>query len=150
MTMTPFSSQNEFLSTFVVATLAAVLILFGATGTAFSSDEPELRIREVSARSNHRAEGLGYFELPMRIRARFNISFKRHVYASDALARPYVTKAGPGLKADESLQSQFALTRELSDRVEIGIVWGARSPVSRIDLFDFERQTVGAMIRITP
>lgn len=146
----PPTARRTFLSNFVVSTLAAGLTLIVVAGAAFSSDEIEVQFLEAADRLDRRAEGLAFFDLPLRVRARFEVTLMNDLYASDALARPYATTAGPGFENDESLESQFALTRALSDTVEIGVVWGARSPVGPIDLFDFERQTVGAMIRIVP
>jgi hypothetical protein len=35
----------------------------------------------------------------------------------------------------------------ISDELEIGIVRGARSRLTEINFFDFERQAIGAMLR---
>ena len=84
------------------------------------------------------------------MRARFDASYMKDLYASEVLARPYVESAGPSKQSSGSLASQFSLTGSLSDRIEIGIVWAARSRIGRINLFDFERQTISATIRFVP
>jgi len=127
------------------------LILMIVSFTIFvSSDAFSSDLIESEAPRARRAEGLAFVDLPLNIRARFDVTYSDDLYRSDALARPYATVAGPRIRDDESLESQFALTRSLSENVEIGIVWAARSPVAPIDLFDFHHQTIGAMIRIVP
>ncbi len=122
----------------------------GFADTAFSSDEIEAPNLKAPTPPNRRAEGLAHYDLPMQLRARFDVTYWNDFYASDALARPYVSATGPRIERNQSLESRVALTRAFSDRVEIGIVFGTRSPVGQLDLLDFERQTVGAMIRIVP
>jgi hypothetical protein len=146
---------------FKVSVLAAVTIcfsvlfgiLFGVVGSVSASDDaPVLEVdsRPRLDRLDRRPQGLAFVDLPMRMRARFDASYMNDLYASEVLARPFVGTVGPNIQGSESLASQFALTRSLSKTVEVGIVWGARSRIGRINLFDFERQTVGAMIRIVP
>ena len=84
------------------------------------------------------------------MRARFDATYMKDFYTSEVLARPYLGTAGPSKHDSKSLASQFSLTGSLSDRIEIGVVWAARSRIGGINLFDFERQTIGAMIRIVP
>ena len=141
---------RQFRSTLVMSLTAAVLICLCSASAAVAFDRDDERTFDRPSRSSYRETGLAYIDLPLRLRARFDIAYVDDVYQSDALARPYVTVSGPSLRDDESLESQFALTRSLTDKVEVGIVWHARSPLAHIDLFDFERQTVGAMIRIVP
>ena len=137
-----------------LASLAVILII-GAP-TAFSSDEVDMADvadvaddRQLSPRSG-RATGLAYIDLPMDFRARFDATYTNHVYLSDRLARPYTASFGPNLHSDYSLESSIALTRSISDRIEIGIMWGGRSPIANVALFDFDRQSVRAMVRIVP
>ena len=155
MTATRISLGKVDLSRLAVATLAIALALQILAGVAHSLDE--VKTQEVKAqkadsstRPNRRAEGIAYLDLPLRLRARVDFSFMDDLYVSDALARPFASAAGPSFDDAELLESQFVLTRSLSDKIEIGIVWGLRSPVGRMDLFDFERQTIGAMIRLVP
>jgi len=123
------------------AVLAIVAILLCSPLLAFSSDENDLRDPEE--------EGGTYFDLPMDVRAHIDATYSDEFYVSDELARPYVSDVGPRIRNDHSLESTVALMRLISDRIEIGIVWGARRPLMNLDLLDFERQTVGAMIRLT-
>ncbi|MBC8187382.1 MAG: hypothetical protein H8E78_04130 [Proteobacteria bacterium] len=141
---------RQLLSTIVMSLMATVLICLFSTSAAVAFDRDDERTFNRPSRSSYRETGLAYVDLPLRLRARFEIAYTDDVYQSDALARPYVTVSGPSLRDDESLESQFALTRSLTDKVEIGIVWRAWSSITHVDLFDFERQTVGAMIRIVP
>jgi hypothetical protein len=150
MTTMPLFAQSTYAVRLVVSILAVAMTGLGIVDTALASDETGARTFESSTSPIRRAEGLAYFDLPMQFRAAFDIAYTKDLYASDALARPSVTTAGPGIENDQSLESWFALTRALSNRVEIGIVWSARSPLGRIDLFDFERERVGAIIHIVP
>jgi hypothetical protein len=77
----------------------------------------------------------------------FDSCYANGLYVSDELAKPYVAAFGPGLRNDHAPQNRVSLTRLISDRIEIGIVWGVRSQLSTIDSFGFERQTIGAMLR---
>jgi hypothetical protein len=86
----------------------------------------------------------------MRFRARFEASYTDELYVSDELAGPCLSNVGPSIRNDHSLESRVALIRSVSDRIEVGIVWGARRPLMNLNLLDFERQTVGAIIRIAP
>ena len=128
---------------FAAAGAAIVAILFCSPLLAFSSDENDLRDPKDD-------EGGTYLELPMDLRAHFEATYSDEFYISDELARPYVGAVGPRIRNDHSLESTVALMRSISDRIEIGIVWGARRPLMNLNLLDFERQTVGAMIRLTP
>jgi hypothetical protein len=94
-----------------------------------------------------RTTGLAYIDLPMLVRASFDSKFTDRLYASDELAKSYVASFGPNLRNDHSLESRISLTRSISDTIEVGIVWGGRSRLTTIDVFDFERQTIGAMLR---
>lgn len=139
----------------------AVILFLGAP-TAFSSNEIDMTDmtdmtdvavfaddRQPSPKSG-RATGLAYIDLPMDFRARFDATYTNHLYVSDRLARPYTANFGPNLHSDYSLESSIALTRSISDRIEIGITWGGRSPIANVGLFDFDRQSVSAMVRIVP
>jgi hypothetical protein len=129
---------------------AVTTILLCNLGVAFSSDENGLLDPGVHSPESGRAKGLAYLDLPMELRARFGTMYTEEFYLSDELAKPYVASTGPSFRTDHSLESRIALTRSISDKIEIGIVWGARSPLSDINLFNFERQTVRAIVRIVP
>ena len=147
----PYFAIRCCLLRFRSAALASLaVILFLGAPTAFSSDEVDVADdRQLSPKSG-RATGLAYVDLPMDFRARFDATYTNHVYLSDRLARPYTASFGPNLHSDYSLESSIALTRSISDRIEIGIMWGGRSPIANVALFDFDRQSVRAMVRIAP
>ena len=127
----------------------AVLLFLGAQ-IAFSSDEMDLPDAPGWSPRSERATGQGYIALPMGFRAHFDAVYTNDLYVSDELARPYTADVGPNLLMDPSLESRIALTRPISDKIEIGIVWGARSPIVNVYLFDFDRQSVRAMVHIVP
>ena len=137
-----------------------LILLLLTTATAFAEDPtPQVSISpvrvdghriDIRPRIDRRAKGIAFFDLPLQIRAHFDTTYTYHFYQSDELAMPFLDPAGPRIREVMSLESRLTLARSLTDHIEVGIVWGARSPISQIDLFDFERQTVGAMIRIVP
>ncbi len=97
------------------------------------------------------AKGRAYLDLPMRLRARFGTSYTDPIFVSDPLAEPYAAGVGPDIGNDDAFGSRIALiTHSISDKIEIGIVWGTQNPLTKFNFFDFERQTVGALIRIVP
>jgi hypothetical protein len=96
------------------------------------------------------SQRVGVIELPFGVRARFNANYTRHLYPSDRLASSFVAHSGPGLLKERSLESRIALSRSLTDNIEVEIAWGARNRVGSNDTMSFQRQTIGALIRITP
>jgi hypothetical protein len=136
------------------AALAAILLL-GAPA-AFSSDEADitdgadLADDPQPSPETGRETGLAYIDLPMDFRARYDATYTNLLYMSDRLARPYAANFGPNLHSDYSLESSIALTRSISNKIEIGIIWGGRSPIGNVAVFDFDRQSVRAMISIVP
>jgi len=97
-----------------------------------------------------RAKGLAYIDLPLSIRARFDASYMHHSYVSDRLASPFVNSVGPGIDSDNSLESRIAFTKPITEGIEIEIAWETRNRLATSDMMGFGRQTVGALIRITP
>lgn len=127
-----------------------VAMLFCGSGVAFSQDETDAVGPGFFSLGDERSSALAYFDLPMRVQAQFETTYTDGYYIADVLSRPYAIRFGPPIIADHALESRLALTRPISDKVEIGIVWGMRSRLRGIDRFDFDRQTVRAMIRIVP
>ena len=134
----------------IVSTIALfALVLLGAEA-AFPSEENDALPPDAQRTESRRATGVAYIDLSSRVRARLESNYTDDLTISDQLARPYVYLNGPDIRSNPSLESRIALTRSLSERIEVGVVWGVRSSLGNIDLFDIERQTVGAMIRIVP
>jgi hypothetical protein len=127
----------------------AVILLLGAQ-VALPFDEVDLPDAHRPSARSERATGLGYIDLPLGFRARFEAAYTNDLYVSDELARPYTADVGPNLRIDPALESSIALTRSISDKIEIGIAWGARTPIVNADPFDFDRQSVRAMVQIVP
>jgi len=132
----------------LVSTIASILLC--GPLAAFSSDENGMDDRNNDSQASVRARRFAYIDLPMRIRARFDATYTDEFYVSDELAKPYISGVGPGIRNDHSLRSRVALVRLVSDRIEVGIAWGSRRPLMNLNLLDFERQTIGAMIRLIP
>lgn len=120
--------------------------LFDALEAAARQDEQPL----FRPNQDWRARGLAYIDLPLRIRARFDASYTRHRSESDTLAAPMVAGVGPGLRIERQIESRIALTRPLTDGIELELVWETRNRIESGDPMSFGRQIVGAMIRITP
>jgi len=130
---------------------AVAAILLCNPDVAFSSDENDSLGPSVrSIMKTGPAKGRAYLDLPMRLRARFGTSYTDPIFVSDPLAKPYAAGVGPDIGNDHALTSRIALTHSISDKIEIGIVWGTRNPLTKFNFFDFEGQTVGALIRIVP
>ena len=132
----------------LVSTVAAILLC--GPLAAFSSEQNRVGERNNDSQESIGASRFGYIDLPLRIRARFDATYTDELYVSDELAGPYLSSVGPGIRNDHSLESRVALVRLVSDRIEVGIVWGSRRPMMNLNLLDFERQTIGAMIRLVP
>ncbi len=138
---------------------ALVLALLLAAPAAYAEDD-RVRWLEVVGegfeqplfRPNEdwRARGLAFVDLPLQIRARFDASYGRFRTQPDHLAAPLVAEAGPGLRFDRHIQSRVALTRPLTEGIELEVVWETRNRIESGDPMAFGRQVVGAMIRITP
>ena len=131
-----------------------VAILFWDLGLAHASEDADAmdpsQVSQTKMASPSRARGQTTIDLPRGVRARFESTYTNELYLSDKLARDFLADIGPDLRMDRSLESRFSLTRSISDRIEIGIVWGARSRLTTVNLFDFERQTIGAIIQLVP
>lgn len=151
----------------VLAALAALQLLGGATATALDepspTDEPTLDgerqpavtppgpARPIALDADRwRARGMAFVDLPLGVRARFNATYTRNLYVSEDLAARYAIDMGPAISGQRFLESRFALSRAISDRVELEIAWGTRNLLEGSDPMRFDRQTVAAMIRITP
>ncbi len=94
-----------------------------------------------------RSKGIAHIELPLGFRARFDATATRNLYHSEDLAESFIA-GGPQLRYRRSLESRISLSRALAQNVEFEIAWGARSPIENVDLLNFQRQTVGALLRI--
>jgi len=97
-----------------------------------------------------RKRGLAHIDLPMGIRARFDAVYSRHLYSSDVLAQPFLRGFGPEIQGDRTLKSRIALTRPIVPGIELEIAWETRNSLAVSDPMGFERQTIGAHIRISP
>lgn len=129
---------------------AIAVVLLGAASVSWAADEINRFESGRLLAPAGRATGLLHVDFPMSIRVRFDSTYTNDFYLSDTLARPYAFAEGPWLSDDPSLENRFALTKMISEKIEIGVVWRSRSSISKLYLFDFERQIVAAMIRITP
>jgi hypothetical protein len=152
-----FAARRCLLHIPSAAGAALAVILFLGAPAAFSSNEADktdgadladLADDPQPSPKSGRETGLAYIDLPMDFRARFDATYTNLLYMSDRLARPYTANFGPNPHSDYSLESSIALTRSISNRVEIGIMWGGRSPIANVAVFDFDRQSVRAMVRI--
>jgi hypothetical protein len=144
------SSRSRRIPSAAATALAFALLQGLVAPVAFGQDGPGQESPAAPQVQKTRAGGLAFLDLPLRFRAHLDASYNRSLYASDALSRDHVSEFGPQLDTHRSLESHVALTRFVSDRIEIGIVWGGRRRITDTNLLDFERQTVGAMIRFTP
>ncbi len=150
---TPSARASRRVATSVVAT-----VLFLALGVPFAFAQDTTTPLELSAvqrienvaDNRWRQRGLAYVDLPLGIRARFDASYSQHLYSSDVLAEPFTGLTGPGLRADDTLESRFALARPIANGIEIEIVWETRNSLETSDPMGFGRQTIGARIRISP
>ncbi|MFK7898452.1 MAG: hypothetical protein AB8G23_21645 [Myxococcota bacterium] len=144
----PFAGIAKTILTFV-----AIAGLLGP-GAAFSLESDEQRIAAVAPAPEEKAKpiewrstGIVHLELPLGFRARFDAIATRNLYHSEDLAEAFIT-GGPQLRYRRSLESRISVSRALAQNVEFEVAWGARSPIENVDLLNFERQTVGALIRI--
>jgi hypothetical protein len=136
--------------------LAAGVVLVGLLSTtsafAFGEAAPGVRTGQNAQNAKQRAPielrstGIAHVELPLGFRARFDATATRNLYHSEDLAEAFNT-GGPQLRYQRSLESRISLSRALARNVEFEIAWGARSPIENVDLLNFQRQTVGALIR---
>jgi hypothetical protein len=131
-----------------IALVTALLTLLATASVA--GDELRAAALLPRADEDRRPTGIAYVDLPLRWRARFDAAYTNNFYPSDGLARPYAAAVGPSLDRNHSLESRIAIARPLTDRIELELAWGARSRLGSADLLDFDRQTVGAVIRIIP
>ena len=140
-----------------VATLMAggLCMLVGSFGfVSGASAEDGMKItsptRLFAPNEEWRARGLAYVDLPLRIRARFDTSYRHHGTRSDRLASPLVSSVGPAILSDQSLESRISFTRPIFERIELEVAWQTRNRLTSGDPMGFGRQIVGAFIRVTP
>lgn len=132
------------------AVVLVMLALLSTATTAFALDAPDL-LDEIHARNTQwRESALGEMTLPLGFQAHFGAQYTWHLYRSDRLAQPFVAEAGPGLLKERALESRFALSRVLTDKIEFEIAWQTRSRIESDDPMSFQSHSVGALIRITP
>ena len=96
-----------------------------------------------------RAKGLAFIDLPLQVRARFDARFDRFGTRPDGLAAPLVANTGPGRRFDRHIQSRVALTRPVTEGIELEVVWETRNRVEAEDPMAFGRQLFGALVRIS-
>lgn len=140
---------RRFLAVLVVVLAAALLQALGAQA-GFARNNLDVDRSDPVIEEQWLPHGPAILELPLDFRAQLEARYTRTLYTSDALTRAHLGQFGPSLGGGQSIQSQLALTRFVSDRIEIGIVWGGRSRLADTDLLNFGRQAVGALIRIVP
>lgn len=120
----------------------------GTTPSAPSSDAARLAVPALA--QAWRETGLAYVDLPMRFRARFDSTYSSNRYLSEDLARPFTAQTGPSRDREHSLEHRLAVTRPVIEGIELELAWGGRSELGGVNLLDFNRHTVGAVIRIVP
>lgn len=146
--LTPFAPLRIPLG-FVVVGLFAALSLLPVSALADPGNQLSVKKKKAPI-VDWRAQGLTYIELPLEIRANFDVTYMRHSFDSDHFASPYVNRVGPRIVSDESLESRISFTRPIADGVEIEIAWETRNRIAASDQMGFGRQIVGALIRFTP
>ena len=140
------------MTSLIIAVLPLSLLVFGlaSAGDAAAFEPGRANPSMRGPARALRATGIAHFDLSDRVRARLESSCSEDPTISDRLIRYHVRSRGPGRRTHASVENRIALTRSLSDRIEIGVVWGMRSSLADVALFDFDidRHTVEAMIRI--
>ena len=134
------------------AATLAVLVTFSAVARPAQAQHAPGMVDALEAdHARWHTQELGVVELPMGLRAHFNAQYTWHFYPSDQLASTFVGHAGPSLDKERSLVSRIAISHALTDNIDLEIAWGARNRLaSSQDPMQFQRHTVGALIRITP
>ena len=99
-----------------------------------------------------RARGMAHVDLPLGLRARFDASYSDYVYSSDLLSQSFLALAqvGPKIVGDRTIESRIAVSRALAPGIELEIAWESRNNLAVSDPMGFGRQTIGALIRISP
>ena len=97
-----------------------------------------------------RASGLAYVELPLRIRASFDASYRQHGTLSDRLASPLVNDVGPGIISDETLESRISFTRPITERIEIEVAWLTSNRLTTSDPMGFGAKSLARSFASPP
>ncbi len=133
-----------------VLAIGISLIGLACPESTLASEPATTRNREPHPPGGLRETGIAYVDLSSRLRARLESNYSEDPTFSDRLARLHVRSNGPGRRSRASIENRISVTRSLSDRIEVGVVWGMRSSLTDVALFDIDRHTFEAMIRIVP
>lgn len=145
-----FSRTSRFRRVAILVSTVVAAFISCRVDIAFASDEKDLLDSSTRPVAIGRAKGIAYVDLPMRLRASFDTTYTGRTRLGDKLARPYTAEVGPRVRESDSLESRVALTRVFFNGIEIGIMCAAPNSPATSGFLDFERLTVGAMVRIVP
>ncbi len=87
-------------------------------------------------------------ELPLEIRLQIDGSYTHDRYHNKNLAYRFATGTGTRARRDDIMSGRVALGREILGPVRFELYWRGTRRVSNIAVFDYDKQVVGALIRV--
>lgn len=113
-----------------------------------ASRSPEEKRGEL--RKVRRPQQFALFEvgLPMEFRARLGGLYTYAPFLVDVLAYDRLNRLGPAVHTGHFFESRLSIGRAFKPGIELEVAWSSQSLVSMSSGPSFDRQTVGAFIRI--
>jgi len=96
-----------------------------------------------------RARALARFELPFDLRMRVETSYTYDRFHNDNFSHAIATLGGIRKREDDILRGRLALSRAIVDHVRLEVYWRGTRRLSNVDLFDYDKQVVGAVLRFS-
>ncbi|HEB90154.1 MAG TPA: hypothetical protein ENI85_11330 [Deltaproteobacteria bacterium] len=96
-----------------------------------------------------RLRELANLALPFDVEARIEASYTHDRYLNDNLSHAIATLGGLRKREDDILSGRISLSRPIAGHVRIEVYWRGTRRISNVDLFDYDKQTLGVLLRVS-
>ncbi len=87
--------------------------------------------------------------LPFSFEARLEGAYTHDRYLNDNLSHSIATLGGIRKRRDDILSGRISLSRAIAAQMRVEVYWRGTRRISNVDLFDYDKQTVGVLMRVS-
>ncbi|MCR9095323.1 MAG: tetratricopeptide repeat protein [bacterium] len=95
-----------------------------------------------------RARAFGTFRLPCELQLRLEAAYTHDRYHNDNFTY-FLGTGGDRKRRDDIVSGRIAVRREIVPHVALELYWRGTRRVSNVDVFDYDKQLAGAVIRVS-
>lgn len=119
---------------------------------AFTQEEPDGTTEGLDGDFDHdswRARLASRLELPCALRAQVELGYTHDRYHNNNSTHYFTTLGERRRRRDDLLTARVSLGREIVPHVRLEAYWRGSRRISNVDAFDYDKQIVGAVLRIS-